>query len=280
MSMSILLRYRLVLLAVSLLVGSCLTSSQILADQVGLTVDVLAEACIPALAQCTDNQFSQILVSSVIVPTQTSTLGSGFGTASGTVDFGLITGNVSAAGDFSQIVGASNGEGSFTGVWQDSLIVTSNTLAPGTPVDLQFTLTVHAALGCSGMGSAVSAIASLTGGNDSASFVSQTCNTSLNGTQMFTVATTVGADLPVEGQLAIVAGASGFNPDFSASTAAVDPPSSVFYIDSLTPGASYTTGSGNTYFTPITSTPEPSSLLMLGSCLLGLLGLLVGKRNT
>jgi hypothetical protein len=186
----------------------------------------------------------------------------------------------SGAGDFSSTVGPSNGLGNFFGMWQDSLVVTSATLAAGTPVDLLFTLTVNGTLSCTGMGSTVSDIISFSTGDNSTSFSRQTCNSVLKGTQTFVEATTVGADLQIGGQLRAVATASGFNPDFSASTASVDPPSSVFFIDSLTPGATYTTGSGNTYFTPIVSAPEPSSVLLLGSGVLALFCILKRKERT
>jgi hypothetical protein len=263
---------RFVLVVLGAFAGLALTSGQLQADQVGLSVDALAEACLPNLAQCIDQQFSVNLVPLVTVPTQAAELGSGLGVADGAVAFGSITGAVTAQGDFSLLVGPSNGEGSFFGIWQDSLTVTSATLSPGSPVDLLFTMTVNGTLGCTGMGSTVSDIAAFGAGSNSITLADQTCNTGFHETQTFTVPTTVGADLPVEGQMAIEAGASGYNPDFSSSTATVDPPSSVFYIDSLTPGASYATDSGNTYFTPTSAAPEPGTLFLLGTGLLGVMG--------
>ena len=271
---------RIILMAVCAFAATGLPSNQLWADEVGLSVGTAAEACLPNLAQCVEHQFSQNLVPSITVPTLTATLGSGFGSVAGSVEFGAITATVSAAGDFSSTVGPSNGVGNFSGIWDDSLVVTSATLAVGTPVDLLFTLTVNGTLSCTGTGSTVSDIASFGAGNNSITLSSQTCNSVLKGTQGFVESTTVGADLQIQGQLAAVAGASGFNPDFSASTATVDPPSSDFFIDSLTPGATYTTGSGNTYFSPIVSAPEPSTVMLLGSGLVALLGILKLKART
>jgi hypothetical protein len=271
---------RFVAIAICTCAAMGLTSRQLQADQVGLSVGTAAEACLPNVSPCVDHQFSQNLVLSITVPTLTAISGSGFGSVGGSVEFGSITGTASGAGDFSSTVGPSNGVGNFFGIWQDSLVVTSATLAAGTPVDLLFTLTVNGTLSCTGMGSSVSDSASFGAGDNSITFSSQTCNSVLKGTQTFVEATTVGADLQIEGQLMAEAGASGFNSDFSASTASVDPPSSVFFIDSLTPGATYTTGSGNTYLTPIVSAPEPSGVFLLGSGLVALFCILKRKERT
>src|SRR5271170_3485275 len=135
---------------------ACLAApSPLLADSVGLTLFALAQAApdAPQIFQVTG------VTTPINDPGQTAAFSSsagGFvitdsGSASGTVNFGSISGDVTASAFASSpdpavlpgaIVGSS-GNGQFTGEWQDSITVTSATLAVGTPVNLLFTLAVN-----------------------------------------------------------------------------------------------------------------------------------------
>jgi len=168
--------------------------------------------------------------------------------------------------------------GQFVGTWQDAISVTSATLAAGTPVDLLFTLAVNGNLGCSGADGQVSSIAQFDAEGSVIQASSATCNSTLQGTQTLTLATTVGADLAISGELSMSANSIFVNGENSSAT--VDPPSSQFFIDSETAGAGYIAASGTSYETPQSppvGTPEPSSLTMLGVGLLGLAGLTLKK---
>jgi hypothetical protein len=289
--MSIYLRCRLALFVFCAAVTAGLTSSQMLADQVGLSGNGSAGAS-------TGGQFNgqQLSVNQVLtpinIPTQAATINfadaqvstAAAGSAGGTVNFGSITGVVTAAGNEASAVeppginlNNTSGSGQFFGIWQDSLLVTSTSLAQGAPVDLLFTMALSGSLTCSGPGASVQVDASFSAGSDVTSFDSTACNSTFPGTETLTVATSVGADLQIQGQILMTATATGVND--VPSTSAVDPPSAEFFIDSVTAGAGYTTGSGNTYFTPRVATPEPSSFLLLGSGLFGLLGVLRGKKK-
>jgi hypothetical protein len=284
--------HRRLVLALFGVAGLGMTPGQLFADQVGLSAQATAGASTGG--QNNSQNFAVSLAPSTVnVPGQSATINftngqintAAAGSAGGTVNFGSITGVVTAAGNESSSLeppglnlNNTGGSGEFIGTWQDSLLVTSTTLSQGTPVDLLLTMTLNGNLSCSGSGASAEAFANFSAGANAISYTNTACNSLLQGTQTLNVATTVGADLQVQGELNIVAAATGVN-DFP-STAGVDPPSSAFFIDSLTPGASYTTGSGNTYFTPTVTAPEPSSWLLLGTGLLALLGLVRPKSNT
>jgi len=270
-----------------IVVGVCFGPGHLRANQVGLTVSSGAEACTGGNV-CDQQQFALTLVQPTINTLLTATQVSQFdgssvsASSSGTVQFGSITGLVSA-----NVVGGSNaveppgtglggtgGSAVFNSSWEDSLVVTSTTLPKGAAVNLLFTMSLDGTLSCTGSAS-VSALSAFVAGVSVIQSLDQTCNSSLQGSQTLVIATTVGSDLQIEGQLDISANANGVSS--ATSTATVDPPTSQFFIDSETAGASYTTASGSTYFSSPTTVPEPSSLLLLGSGMLALVGLSIKK---
>jgi hypothetical protein len=263
----------------------------LLADQVGLSVGAAVSAATGGVPSSSQSFSATLSPSPIVVNPLSASVSfsepgissSASGTGSGTVNFGAITGSVSTTGvesapslPFGMNVNDTSASGVFDGFWQDSIIVTSNTLAAGTPVNLLFTMDVNAALSCTGPNASVQAVAGLQAGLSQILMSSSTCNSTLAGSKTLLLQTTVGADIPVEGQLDLTAVASGVNG--IASTGNIDPPSSEFFVDSLTAGASYTTLSGTTYFSPTTSVPEPSSLALFGLGILPLLAISAKRK--
>jgi hypothetical protein len=190
-----------------------------------------------------------------------STIDVAQGEAYGTVTYGLVTGF--ASGSATPNAYATSGGGQFIGQWTDTLTVTSATLAPGTPVNLQATLVFTGSVGCS------DGSASIEGDFDfglNAPLVASDaiCGTAIAKTLMTTYASSVGAVIDIGGQ-------GSWNATASSGNATADPPSADFFVDSLTVGASYSTASGHSYLTPAsTPVPEPTSIMLLGTGLVAL----------
>jgi hypothetical protein len=221
---------------------------------------------------CSTSQFYLASQTPITIPTQSGSAAqsgvSASGSASGTVAFGSLSGSVVGAGGGD---GGANGFGQYTGDWEDTLNIVSTTLPVDTTVDLLFTLSVDATMSCSGVGSSVDTSAgfsSTAGGN--IAFESGTCNSTLAKTGTAVVQTFVGDSFLVEGELDLSA------ENIFAGTASVDPNGS-FFIDSITPGASYTTASGVSYVTPPITAAEPSSVGLLALGLLGLMAVSIKR---
>jgi hypothetical protein len=92
---------------------------------------------------------------------------------------------------------------------------------------------------------------------------STTCNSTFQGTIQFVESVVAGQTLQLEGEL--IEFAKG---DSIRDGSALIDPSVNFYIDPITPGLSYTTGSGTSYLSP-ESVPEPTTLCLLAVGLAG-----------
>lgn len=248
----------------------------------GVTFFAAAQAC--TANQCDSQQSGSIHlfpgtitvgpVNAAIALTDTVASSSAAAQSSAVVQFGSITGALTAnAAEFSSFfppgtqVTNTTGSALFEGAWTDELTVISNTLAVGSPVELAFLLSVDFNLTCSDSSQVgVSAEAVLMGGSNTAQLSDQVCNSVLHQSELFTVLTNVGTPLHIEEQLAMTLNATALNG--LAVSSSIDPSAQVF-IDVVTPGASYTTDSGTNYSTPV---PEPSSVWLLCSGLLALVG--------
>jgi hypothetical protein len=282
--------------ALVLLLG-ILGESSAWADSFGLTVSALAAPCINGAGQCNIQglDVGPLQVNSITVNPIFSyatygfpALGNGataLAQTEGTVRFGAITGSVFGSAyescpsppgsDCFEAIGA----GRFDGFWNDTLTVTSRTLPAGSPVDLMATASIDAETHCTGVGASVQALAFLEaepgtlGGVPPLVLSSNLCNSVFQQSQSETFTALVGESVFVQGQLSLLA--SGYALNSEPAVATVDPPASQFFINSLTPGSTYVTASGHSY----SSTPEPGTLMLFGSGLLGL-GTVLRRRSS
>jgi hypothetical protein len=192
---------------------------------------------------------------------------------SGTLDFGLITGQASGAADVTGYVYV-DAVGEARDYWVDTFTVMSDTLAAGTPVSLKLGVTLDAAIRTSAYGQGV-ALAVIGTGLD-AGWITGVDTRAVGAGHREVVAsfsTYVGGSVTLVGQLLSRAWSSASNGAGAgeASTDAV----ARFTVEATTPGAFYRTASGHDYAMPVSTVPEPSVWWLLvagavtGLCLRG-----------
>ena len=179
---------------------------------------------------------------------------------------GLLMGQVTARasiGSYEGVIQNSGASGAIIIGWEDTFAITGSSAMPaGTPVTFTGTLSVvdsNPAVSCAAGATLIEATMS---GLSPGDFSIEDCSGSIFGFPSPPVGTsslntTVGSTITLIGALDVSTGASTFDANDANYTGRV---TAVFHLDPVTPGASYTTASGRTYFTP---TPLP---LPTGPC--------------
>ncbi|MGI4788604.1 MAG: hypothetical protein ACRYFS_07115 [Janthinobacterium lividum] len=184
--------------------------------------------------------------------------------------------------------GSGGGEMIATPYFSDILTVTSATLAAGTAVVLQQTLVADDTITLGNDYSfayvggylSLDSYADATRGSSlgSVTFADHSQDTYIHNVQG-TVQAYVGEQLYLFGNLGSTTGSSGV--DYAGTTFATGDAGDTahFYIDSLTPGVSYTTASGQSYSLPA-AVPEASTTVSFGLLLaFGMGGVVVAARK-
>ncbi len=216
-------------------------------------------------------------------------IGSGNAAANvfGTVSLGTITGFAQADSQEFEPPGRGGGEGSdasLSAFFQDQITVVSSALPVDTPVDLLFTLVLDSkATGNCAVGGNIAAVDTSFGATGPGTLTSlglqnSTCQPAATSQSVTGIAQTfVGATLSIEGSFVASSIAGGLTDGTKLVNVADAAHTSKFFVDSLTPGASYTSASGVSYLEPAASSvPEPHTF---GMIVLASVGLLILRRS-
>jgi hypothetical protein len=246
----------------------------------GITYAIDTRACVSSTL-CDKKQASGTNLANPVtfslVSSQSSLANGGenaFAQTFGSISYGQIKGYVHGDSSATKL-GEADGITDYQAYWADTATVTSTTLGFGTPVTFLMTLDVDAILAGVGPGG-MNLTAELIVGNGNQLLANTTTQGAFDYSKGMLVTTFVGAKLSLEGGLLLDAVTQAANCGGCSPTYTVDSSHTAnYYLDAITPGVSYTTASGYTYFTP--AVPEPSSFLLFGSGALGLAQLLRRK---
>jgi hypothetical protein len=219
--------------------------------------------------------FDQVNGDTLGLTTATLTNGSGTGTGAVRVNHGALGAYAEAIGQFGVLS---------TVVFQDTLTVTSSTLAAGTPVDLLLSLSLDYALSGTIGGASLDAFFGLGNSQSGQATTQLTAFSDLGVTVDRTTATFhtfVGATIGLTAQLHVGASAGNCCQTGQGLGDALN--TMRFFVDTAGPMASafsYTSETGAPYFTPPPTepapVPEPASLLIV---VMGLAGAVAHRRS-
>jgi len=205
----------------------------------------------------------------------------------GTVSLGTITGFAEADSQEFEPPGRGGGVGSdasLSAFFQDQITVVSSALPADAPVDLLFTLVLDSkATGNCAVAENEAAVDTSFGATGPGTLTgldlqNSTCQPAASSQSVQGIAQTfVGATLSIEGNLGLSSIAGGLTDGTKIVNIADAAHTSEFFVDSLTPGASYTSASGVSYIQPAASSvPEPHTF---GMIVLASVALLILRRS-
>lgn len=246
-----------------------------------------------------NSQSDSFVTHSTTLPSVTGSVSSSIPTATASVDgtatLGSLSGTTSASAvglPFPSVNPSPVAVAQSMLFWSDVLTVTSPTLAFGTPVDFTLTGSVDAVMTSLGIASNTLAYTvNYSGGGLGAggslqhvfnngimhgivAYSDNLCSGACSASSSMVIPVLVGSTLNIQGRLDL--GSVAYIPTSSAQIDAAH--TARLFIDSLTSGASYFTDSGVTYFSPVATVPEPSTILLLGAGLVGLMAW--GRKRT
>ena len=174
-------------------------------------------------------------------------------------EIGAVHGSAAFSASSNGPAGGANA--SAQGQWSDTITITSNTLASGTPVTFLATISLHRTIS----GTPPASVSAFVNGPFGLTLTDTLASPNAAQSVSTIVNTTIGSVMSATSTLSLSAGAGAIAP-FSLSGSVLAENTALFSFKPITPGASYTTASG------VTFVPEPASawLMLCGIVLTGL----------